>query len=113
MQGGKSALRVLDGHLHLVNVPSSAVVGGGHSGPTNELSPDSWSGHSSPHETGDVSASAPSQRKLHKDDLRSHKVVQWSWTMRLQGWIYSLMWRPLPGLPPTLHLQLQLLYRLQ
>jgi hypothetical protein len=68
MQGGRKTLRAPGGHLHLVNVPSSIVVGGGHSGPTNELSPDSWSSHSSPHETGDINASAPSQREPHKDD---------------------------------------------
>jgi hypothetical protein len=68
MQGGRSALRAPGGHLHPVNVPSSTAVGGGHSGPTNELSPDSWFGHSSPHETGNVNASAPSQREPHEDD---------------------------------------------
>jgi hypothetical protein len=48
-----------------------------------------------------------------KTIVHSQNVVQWSWTMRLQGWICSLMRRPLPGLPLTLHLQLQLLCRLQ
>jgi hypothetical protein len=72
MQGGRSALRAPGGHLHPVNVPSSTAVGGGHSGPTNELSPDSWFGHSSPHETGNVNASAPSQREPHEEDLQSN-----------------------------------------
>jgi hypothetical protein len=67
-QGGRSALRALGGHLHPANVASSATVGGGNIGPTNELSPDSWSGHSSPRETGDVNASTPSQREPHIDD---------------------------------------------
>jgi hypothetical protein len=61
-------LHGLGGHLHPVNVPSSAAVEGGYSGLTNELSPDSWSSHSSPHETGNVNASAPSQREPQEDD---------------------------------------------
>jgi hypothetical protein len=68
MQGGRSALRAPGSHLHPANLASSAAVGGGNIGPTNELSPDSWSSHSSPHETGDVNASAPSQLELHEDD---------------------------------------------
>jgi hypothetical protein len=68
MQGERCALRAPGGHLHPTNVPSSAAVGGGNTGPTNELSPDAWSGHSSPHEIGDVNASAPSQREPHEDD---------------------------------------------
>jgi hypothetical protein len=68
MQGERSALRAPSGHLHLANVPSSAAVGGGNTGLTNELSPDAWSGHSSPHEIGDVNASTPSQRESHEDD---------------------------------------------
>jgi hypothetical protein len=68
MQGGRSALRVPGGHLHPVNVPSSAVVAGGNIGPTNELSPDAWSGHSSPHEIGDVNASGTPQREPHEED---------------------------------------------
>jgi hypothetical protein len=51
--------------VHPAIVASSATVGGGNTGPTNEVSPDSWSGHSSPHETGDVNALAPSQREPH------------------------------------------------
>ena len=61
------------GYLHLVNVPSFAVVNGGYSGPTNELSLDSWSGHSSPHDTSDVNTLASSQRELHKDDRSQPK----------------------------------------
>jgi hypothetical protein len=68
IQGERSALRAPGGHLHPMNVPSSAAVGGSHIGPTNELSPGSWSGHSSPHEIGDVNALAPSQREPHEDD---------------------------------------------
>jgi hypothetical protein len=60
MQGRRSALHRPGGHLYPVNVPSSVAVGGGYSGPTNELSPNSWSGHYSLHETGDVNASVPS-----------------------------------------------------
>jgi hypothetical protein len=67
-QGGRSALRAPGGHVHPATVASSATVGGGNTGPTNELSPDSWSGHSFPHETGDVNASAPSQREPHIND---------------------------------------------
>jgi hypothetical protein len=52
-----------------VMVPSTTTVGGGNIGPTNELSPDSWSGHFSPHEIGDGNASSPPQRKPHEDDL--------------------------------------------
>jgi hypothetical protein len=51
------------GHLQPVNVSSSAAIGGGHSGPTNELSLNSRSGHSSPHGTSDVNTLAPSQRE--------------------------------------------------
>ena len=68
MQGRKNALRALGGHLHLANVASSTTIGGGNTGLTNELSPDAWSSHSSPHETGNVNTSAPSQRELHEDD---------------------------------------------
>ena len=68
MQGGRSALHAPGGHQHPVNVPSFAVVGGGHNGSTNELSPGSWSRHSSPHETGDVNASTLFQREPHEDN---------------------------------------------
>jgi hypothetical protein len=68
MQGGKSALRVPGGHLHLANVPSSAAVVGGNTGPTNELSPDAWSGQSSPHEIGDGNASGAPQREPQEKD---------------------------------------------
>jgi hypothetical protein len=61
-------LHVPGGHLHPANVASSAVVGGGNTSPTNELSLDAWSSHSSPHEIGDVNALAPSQREPHEDD---------------------------------------------
>jgi hypothetical protein len=47
-----------NGQLHPANVPSFAVVAGGSTGLTNELSPDAWSGHSSPHEIGDINALA-------------------------------------------------------
>ena len=40
MQGGRSALCALGGHLHLANVPSSAMVASGNTSPTNELSLD-------------------------------------------------------------------------
>jgi hypothetical protein len=49
-------------------VPSSAAVGGGNTGPTNELSLDSWSSHSSPHEIGNVNASALPQRESYEDN---------------------------------------------
>jgi hypothetical protein len=68
MQGGRSALHTPGGHLHLANVPSSTAVTGGNTGPTNELSPDAWSGHSSPHEIGDVNASGTPQREPHEED---------------------------------------------
>ena len=58
----------LGDQLHPTNVPSYAVVGGGNIGSTNELSPDAWSSHSSPHEIGDVNALAHSQREPHEDD---------------------------------------------
>jgi hypothetical protein len=51
-----------------VNVPSSTAVAGGNTGPTNELSPDAWSGHSSPHEIGDVNASSTPQLEPHEED---------------------------------------------
>ena len=54
--------------MHPLNVPSSTVVGGGHSGPTNELSPESWTSHSFLHETGHINTSAPSQHEPHEDD---------------------------------------------
>jgi hypothetical protein len=68
MQGGRSALRAPGGHLHPANVPSSIAVTGGNTGPTNELSPDAWSGHSSPHEIGDVNASSIPQHEPHEED---------------------------------------------
>jgi hypothetical protein len=68
MQRRRSALHTPGSHLHPTNLASSAAVGGGNTGPTNELFPDSWSGHSSPHETGDVNASAPSQLEPHEDN---------------------------------------------
>jgi hypothetical protein len=37
-------------------------------GPTNELSLDSWSSHSSPHEIGNVNASALPQRESYEDN---------------------------------------------
>jgi hypothetical protein len=49
-------------------VPSSAAVRGGNTGPTNELSLDSWSSHSSPHEIGNVNASALPQRESYEDN---------------------------------------------
>jgi hypothetical protein len=49
-------LRTLGGQLH----PAIGL--------TNELSPNSWSGHSSPHEIGDVNASAPLQREPYEND---------------------------------------------
>jgi hypothetical protein len=58
-QGDRSTLRTPSGQLHPAIGTSSAAVGSGNIGPTNELSPDSWSGHSFPHEIGDVNASAP------------------------------------------------------
>jgi hypothetical protein len=58
-QGDMSTLRVPGVQLHPAIVPSFVVAGGVNTDPTNELSPDSWSGHSSPHEIGDVNASAP------------------------------------------------------
>jgi hypothetical protein len=61
-------LRTLGGQLHPAIVPSSAVVEGSNIGLTNELSPNSWSGHSSPHEIGDVNASAPLQREPYEND---------------------------------------------
>jgi hypothetical protein len=65
--------------LHPAIVPSSAAVEGGNTGPTNELSPDSWSGHSSPHEISDVNASTPPQREPYEDDRphpeRSNMIV--------------------------------------
>ena len=54
--------------MHLANVASSIVVGGGNTGPTNELSPDAWSSHSFLHGTSNVNASTPSQHEPHKDD---------------------------------------------
>jgi hypothetical protein len=51
-------LHAQGGQLHLANVPSSVAVASGIPGPTNELSPDAWSGHSSLHEIGDVNASS-------------------------------------------------------
>jgi hypothetical protein len=68
MQGGRSALREPDGQLHPANMPSSAAIGGGSTGPTNELSLDAWSGHSSPHEIGNVNASTTPQREPHEED---------------------------------------------
>jgi hypothetical protein len=68
MQGGKNALRAARWSFASGECAILCRVGGGHSGLTNELSPDSWSGHSSPHETGDVNSSAPSQREPQKDD---------------------------------------------
>jgi hypothetical protein len=68
MHGERSALCTPNGQLHPANVPSSAAVAGGSTSPTNELSPDAWSGHSSPHEIGDVNASATSQREPHEED---------------------------------------------
>ena len=47
---------------------SSVAVGGGNTGPTNELSPNAWSGHSFPHEIGDDNASAPFHREPHEDN---------------------------------------------
>jgi hypothetical protein len=51
-----------------VSVPSFVVVGSGNTGLTNELSPDCWSSHSSPHEIGDINASATPQREPYEDD---------------------------------------------
>jgi hypothetical protein len=67
-QGDRSTLHAPSGQLDPAIVPSSAAVGGGNTGPTNELSPDSWSGHSSLHEIGDINASALPQREPSEDD---------------------------------------------
>jgi hypothetical protein len=61
-------LRAPGSHLHPANLASSTAVGGGNTGPINELSLNSWSGHSSLHKTSDVNASAPSQFEPHEDD---------------------------------------------
>ena len=61
-------MHILGGHLHWANVASSIAVGGGNIGPTYELSPNAWSGHSSPHETSDVNTLVPSQHEPHEDD---------------------------------------------
>jgi hypothetical protein len=61
-------LRAPDGQLHPANVPSSTAIAGGSTSPTNELSPDAWSGYSSPHEIGDVNALATPQYEPHEED---------------------------------------------
>ena len=59
---------MLGGQLHLTIVSFFAAAKGGNTSLTNELSPDSWSGHSSPHEIGDVNASVLSKCEPYEDD---------------------------------------------
>ena len=61
-------MRAPGGHLYSTNMASSAMVGGGNTGLTNELSSDAFTSHSSPHEIGNINASAPFQHEPHEDN---------------------------------------------
>jgi hypothetical protein len=74
-QGDRSTLRAAGDQLHPAMVPTTTAVGGGNIGPTNALSLDAWSGHSSPHDIGDGTASAPPQREPREDDRSQLKCT--------------------------------------
>ena len=61
-------MRAAGDQLHSAMVPTTSAVGGSNTSLINALSPNAWSGHSSPHDIGDGTALAPPQHELHEDD---------------------------------------------